>query len=161
MNVTTVVTLVVALGGWVLAATTTWLTYQSKSEENYFRALDWMSGGTQKRNLGIAVIEGSWHKRRIRRISTPLLCSSVIYLLLRSSQHDAAHELNNLRRMMHLLVDTAPRRREHDFHYRALLKALDEKVDPEFRGGLLVPVDDVRGWRARLAQPQNRDRAVR
>lgn len=61
MNVTTAVTLVVALGGWVLAATTTWLTYKTKSDENYYRALDWMSGGTQKRNLGIAAIEGAWH----------------------------------------------------------------------------------------------------
>lgn len=63
VNAAIIVALVVALGGWVLACTTTWLNYKTKIEENYYRALDWLSGGMQKRNLGIAVVEGSWHLR--------------------------------------------------------------------------------------------------
>ena len=63
VNAATIVALVVALGGWVLAGTSTWLNYRTKTEENYYRTLDWLSGGTQKRNLGIAAVEGSWHLR--------------------------------------------------------------------------------------------------
>jgi hypothetical protein len=47
----TVVALVVALGGWVLAGVIAWLNYRTKTEEIFLRALDWLSGGTQKRNM--------------------------------------------------------------------------------------------------------------
>jgi hypothetical protein len=95
----------------------------------------------------------AWHQRRARYISTPLLCSSAIYLILRSNQQDSANELNNLRRIMHLLVDTRRPGREHAFHYAALAEALDAKVAPEFRGGLDVPVQEARAWHTRLKDP--------
>lgn len=151
VNAAIIVALVVALGGWVLAGMTTWLGYKTKSEENLYRAFDWLSGGTQKRNLGIAAVEGSWHLRRVRRLSTPLLCSSAVYLLLRSSENDSPNELNNLYRMMQMLTPAATIRHEHQFHYRMLLDALNEKRKPAFAGGLIVSSEKLDEWQSGVA----------
>jgi hypothetical protein len=148
VNAATIVALVVALGGWVLAGATTWLNYKTKTEENFYRALDWLSGGTQKRNLGIAAVEGSWHLRRVRRLSTPLLCSSAVYLLLRSSESGSPNELNNLYRIMAMITGITKIRHEHEFHYRMLLDALAEKLSPGFSSGLDVPNEKVAEWRS-------------
>jgi hypothetical protein len=151
VNATNIVALVVALGGWALAATTAWLNYKTKTDENFYRALDWLSGGTQKRNLGVAAIEGSWHLRRVRRLSTPLLCSSAVYLLLRSKQDDSANELNNLYRIMEMIASVAKVQDRHEFHYRMLSDALDQKLDPGFFGGLSVSDEKVASWQAKVA----------
>ena len=151
MDAATIVALVVGLGGWVAAGVTTWLSYRTASESNFYKALDWLSGGTQKRNLGIAAIEGSWHTRRTRRLSTPLLCSSAIYLLLRSNEADSANEMNNLYRIMHMLTGSAKIESNQEFHYRLLLRALEEKAAPGFVGGLDVSLKEVMEWRSGVA----------
>lgn len=148
MDTATIVALVVGLGGWVAAGATTWLNYKTASEANFYRALDWLSGGTQKRNLGIAAIEGTWHTRRTRRLSTSLLCASSVYLLLRSGAGDSADEVNNLHRIMQMLIGRAKVERSQEFHYRLLLKALEEKLEPGFTGGLKIPAETVGEWKS-------------
>jgi hypothetical protein len=150
VDAATIVALVVGLGGWIAAGATTWLNYKAATEANFYRALDWLSGGTQKRNLGIAAIEGSWHARRVQRLSTPLLCSSAVYLLLRSMEADSASEVNNLYRIMQLLTARAKIRPVHEFHYGLLLSALDEKLEPGFAGGLHVSPEKLGEWRSRM-----------
>ncbi|MEU4313889.1 hypothetical protein [Nocardia sp. NPDC024068] len=153
MDTTTIVALIVALGGWALAGVTAWLNYRTKVDETFFHALDWLSGGSQKRNLGIAVVESTWQRRRFRRISTPLLCNSAVYLLLRTESRDSPNELNNLRRIMHLL--TAPKKipREHQFHYETLLTALDERpgAQQNDRGLTIIPATELASWKEALA----------
>ena len=39
---------------------------------------------------------------------------------------------------------------EHKFHYRMLLDALDEKLNPGFSGGLNVPNEKVAEWRSEV-----------
>jgi len=148
VNAATIVALIVALGGWILAGASTWLNYKNQTEANFFRALDWLSGGIQKRSLGIAAVEGTWHLRRVRRLSTPVLCGSAIYLLLRSNEHESPSELNNLYRIMALITSVAKIRHEHEFHYQMLLGALSEKLGPGFQGGLNVPAEKVAEWRS-------------
>ena len=72
-------------------------------DEIFFQSLDWLSGGTQKRNLGIAAIEANWDRSRFRQLCVPLLINSAIYLIAESDQADSANELNNLYRMIRLL----------------------------------------------------------
>src|ERR1041384_2755918 len=71
MDATSAIALVVALGGWILAAVTAWINYRAQTAATFFQALDWMPGGTQKRSIGIAAIEGAWHNRRFRHLNTP------------------------------------------------------------------------------------------
>jgi hypothetical protein len=150
VDAATIVALAVGLGGWIAAGATTWLNYKAASEANFYRALDWLSGGTQKRNLGIAAVEGAWHTRRVRRLSTPLLCSSAVYLLLRSDERDSANELNNLYRIMYMLTARPKINASQVFHYRLLLSALGEKLEPGFIGGLDVSSEKVNEWRSKV-----------
>ena len=65
-EVPSIVTLVVAFGGWIL------LFIQMRSNQNtqerartegyLFEGLKWFEGKTQKRNIGIAIVEGYWSR---------------------------------------------------------------------------------------------------
>ena len=66
------------------------IQYRTKSDELFYKALDFLDGGTQRRNLGIAAIELSWNHRRFRPIATALLIGSALYLLLESEQKFAS-----------------------------------------------------------------------
>ncbi len=56
----------IACGGWVVAIITVWLGYrerQNAREEDTLReALSYFTGGTQKRSVGLAFLEGSFKK---------------------------------------------------------------------------------------------------
>jgi len=151
ISLTDIITLIVALGGWVLAALVAWLNYKQKSEEIFFHALDWLSGGTQKRNLGIAAIEGYWQNRSFRELSIALLSNSAIYLLLESRQEDAEHELNNLYRMMNLLLSVKKVSDKNRFHYECLLASVKKAHDNAKRAeGLRVSKENLEKWQHQL-----------
>ena len=88
------------IGGFMVAG----MNYRQKADELFFKSLDFLKGGSQERNLGISAIELYWSKRRHRGVCVSLLSGSAIYLLRQSRQKDAAHELNNLDRIMNLLL---------------------------------------------------------
>jgi hypothetical protein len=144
--------------------------YRMKSDELFYKALDFLGGGTQQRNLGIAAIELSWNKRRFRPISTALLIGSALYLLLESKQEQAAHEVYNLRRIMkHLLhpdkykVSTQA---EYEQLQAALLQARQAAEAREsdtgtvrVSRGLTFSKEELQGWENVLARMQPDDKA--
>jgi hypothetical protein len=86
------------------------LDYAERAHEritsNVFSALSHFAGKTQDRSIGIAVVEGSWAEvPEFHPVLVPLLANQVIYLLSESGQEDKAHEVDNLRRMIDLLVE--------------------------------------------------------
>ena len=56
----TILSLVVAIAGLAVAALNNWLTSRQKSDELFYKTLDWLTGKTQRRNVGIAAIEAHW-----------------------------------------------------------------------------------------------------
>src|SRR5215471_3683243 len=99
-----IATVIGAFIGFVGGMVTARVTYVQKSDELFFKALDFLGGGSQKRNLGIAAIELYWSNKRHRPVCVSLFIGSAIYLLIQSDQDNAAHELHNLDRIMtHLL----------------------------------------------------------
>jgi hypothetical protein len=148
---------IIGLGSLAVAAYTQRQTYRQKADENFFHALNWLTGGSQKRNLAIAAIEAYWQDERFREISIPLLSNSAIYLLLESNQGNAAHELNNLTRMMTLLLSIQSLRVEYRSQYAALLEAVttaegraERRLEGKQEKGLHVNLDELRSWRTRL-----------
>ena len=134
------------IGGLVVAR----YQYRQKSDELFFKALDFLKGKTQARNLGIAAIELYWANRRHRALCTSLLVGTAIYLLLESNQRAKAHELNNLCRVMQLLLSD-PKTLESNIEQR---KALSGAVATAMRGhptGVLVPEDTLKQWASRLS----------
>jgi hypothetical protein len=87
-------------------------TKRSRAQE----ALNWMTGRSQRRNVGIAAIEASWQPRwrrkKFRRLVTPVLCGTALYLISASDQKDAPHELHNLDRVMALLMTSSRKERQ-------------------------------------------------
>ena len=93
-----------ALIGFVGGLTVAAMTFRQKADELFLAGLQYLGGGSQERNLGIAALELAWGSRRHRKIIIPLLGNTASYLLLQSKQRDAAHEIDNLERVMEMLV---------------------------------------------------------
>jgi hypothetical protein len=139
------------VGGFLVAG----MSYQQKADELFFKALDYLGGGSQNRNLGISAIELYWGKRRHRNVCVSLLCGSAIYLLRQSKQDKAAHELNNLDRIMSLLVTNERINESQKLGYRNLRKAVGDAInDAPSRTansrGLNVDLQILNDWKTTL-----------
>lgn len=57
---------VIASGGWIVALFTVWIGYRerrdAREEETLREALGYFTGGTQKRSIGIAFLEGRFRE---------------------------------------------------------------------------------------------------
>ncbi len=140
--------------GFGAALLTTPISYWNATRDRNQRALEWMIQGSQRRNVGIAVIEASWTgwlHRGYRRTVTPILCGSAVYLLQGSGQKTAAHEINNLERIMRLLLANPDRSRFPD-HYSAVLLAVDSRVrgERDDEKGLDLSPERLKDWQRRL-----------
>ena len=138
----TMIAAVIALSGsllgYVVGMITTKLNYQQKQDELFFKSLDFLRGGSQSRNLGISAVQLYWEANRHRTLCVSLLVGSAIFLLLASQQGSAAHEINNLKRIMEILLANKKLRAEQKSHYEALRDALNAKQAPGHVGGLTL-----------------------
>ena len=145
--------------GTVALAVIAWAESKRSKQEMFVNALQWLGGGSQQRNVGLAIIEanlspGWWEKqtqrllgtnRMLLRIYVPLLIGSAIYLLLESDHPDASHELYNLKRLMILLLRD-PKQTEQ---FRCNFECLRDAVVANKAGaedGLDVPADCLKKW---------------
>jgi hypothetical protein len=78
----TAATIIGALIGFVGGLVAARAAYQQKADELFFKALDFLGGGSQKRNLSVAAIELYWSNKRHRPVSVSLLIGSALYLLV-------------------------------------------------------------------------------
>jgi hypothetical protein len=135
------------VGGLIVAV----YGFRQKADELFLAGLQYLEGGSQKRNLGIAAMELSWSSRRHRRVISPLLVGVASYLLLESGQKDAVHEIENLRRIMKLLTSHRGRSSLGDEAKASLLDALKRKSrDPGTDPGLWVTSEQLDDWRKRV-----------
>jgi len=139
-------TIIGALLGFLGGLATARAAYQQKGDELFFKALDFLGGGSQKRNLGIATIEMYWSNKRHRPVSVSLLIGSAIYLLLESGQEDAAHEVHNLERIMTHLLRSESRSFSSRSQYERLLEAVRTAQQPHRTGGLKVQASRLKEW---------------
>ena len=145
-----VATVLGAIVGFVGGLLVAWMGYRQKSDELFFRSFDFLGGGTQKRNLGIAAIELYWSRERHRRVSVSLLIGSALYLLLACDKKDTAHELHNLDRIMSLLLTQAARAASLETHYVRLKDAVEAAKNPDRDRGLEIPQEWLEAWEAKL-----------
>jgi|GEM_PF-2637647 len=132
-----------------------------RTDELFLKALDFLGGGSQKRNLGISAIELYWADTRHKALVISLLIGSAIYLLSESEQKDAAHEQYNLRRMMRLITAVEPGNLSESLRgdYEVLQKVLEQKIESigsarrqggekEKASGLFVESADLEKWKS-------------
>jgi hypothetical protein len=146
----TVIAALIAFLGGLWAAN---LTYQQKGDELFFKALDFLGGGSQRRNLGISAIELYWNSKRHRPICVSLLVGSALYLLLESKNQEKIHEINNLLRMMDLLLFKNSISGDAQFKQYLLLKnAVEKSKLSTLSTGLAITTSQRDDWLSRLEE---------
>lgn len=113
-----------------LAITTFLERVRHQKEQTLLRALECLTGGSQKRSVGIALIEGLWHKGHpYHRAILPALTNQAVYLLL-ETESSGRHQFHNWLRIMELILrpPAAP-----EFHglYCELSEALSERASED------------------------------
>jgi len=110
---------------------------RQQQREILYESLKWFEGGTQNRSIGIAVVTTSWQAYpEFRELWIEVVANQAIYLLTGSKQGEKAHEHDNLRRMLGLLVREATLLTKET---KAVLCAtIQEKLGGTIAGGLTL-----------------------
>ena len=108
---------------------------RARLQAHFLDSLKWFEGKTQKRSIGTAVVEGNWDRfSDLRPMWIPILTNQAGYLLAESGQEDAFHELENLNRIMRLLL-AAPHSLTRD-QKEGIRAAIDRNAKGEGLKGL-------------------------
>lgn len=162
MEAGTIVALIFGGLGWVLAVIQTIQRHQEVRANQLLDALGYLTGKTQARNVGIAILQGlAPRSRQFRGAVVPLLANQAIYLLEESGEGSKAHEVENLRRIMNLATGLSTGK---DFvgrpyasesirsSLRELRHSVDRKLDGRTAAGLTVDTDQLQAWHQALEQ---------
>src|ERR1700722_1898265 len=78
--------------------------YERYIRETLIRALEYLTAGSQKRSVGIALIEGLWYRKHpYYRAIIPALTNQAVYLLLETDSK-GRHQLHTWLRIMDLIL---------------------------------------------------------
>jgi hypothetical protein len=122
-------------------------------EQIILSSLDYFTGKTQRRNVGIAMLQGAWSKApHLRSIFVPLLVNQALYLLEESEQEEARHERENLDRIMELVINSRPFDVASADTYQRLHDSLERRINRTMGSrGVVVEEDTLRTWLDALA----------
>jgi len=138
----------------VLAVTGLVERRSDRKRETMLKALENLTGGPQKRSVGIALIEGLWYDGHpFDRALMPGLVNQAVYLLLETESGDRRHEIHNWLRIMALIFRVPPRKEFRDLYCEladALFRRSDEEEEMPPRGLAIAP-GTAKRWHQRLA----------
>ena|ERR1700759_220894 len=144
---------IIAGGGWLVAIFTLTLGFierrQAREEERLGRTLDYFEGGSQRRGIGIALIEGLWvNKTRHHDVIVPLIANQIIYLLLSTKSVDA-HNERNLVRMIMILRSIPNLKSKYPERWGDVCDAIARKLEGEQKG---IPISSqtLKTWMQEL-----------
>lgn len=111
----------IACGGWVVAIFLAYLGYAERKSgqqaDLLLKTVAYFEGGTQKRSIGIALVEGLLQKNSNHAgVLVPLLTNQFVYLLLHPDVKESIHEERNLVRLFNLLSSTPSLRTQREHH---------------------------------------------
>jgi hypothetical protein len=123
--------IILAGGGWVVAFVALLFGYrerkQAREEERLAQTLGYFDGGSQRRSIGIALIEGLWvNNPRHHDVIVPLVANQIVYLLLSTESLDA-HNERNLVRLFMILKSIPNLRQRYDLPFGDVANAIYEK----------------------------------
>ena len=132
-----------ASGGWLVAILTLVIGYlerrQGREEERLAETLEYFVGGSQRRSVGIALIEGLWaNKPRHHAVIVPLIANQIVYLLLSTDSVDI-HNKRNLERLFDILITVPNLRRKYLRPSTDVLRAIRQKLEGNEKGIPLSP----------------------
>jgi hypothetical protein len=155
MKTTEIITLIIAFGGWLLAILQYLMGYyerkKSKNDEILLRTVDYFTGGSQKRSVGISLIEGLIKdKNEYYEIIAPLLANQFVYLLLVSDSEPSVHEERNLVRIFFILkkIFQSDRHRYADIK-NEILDAILRRKDGE-KSSINISLQTLEIWKQQI-----------
>lgn len=140
---------ILASGGWLVAILTLMLGYrerkQAREEERLAQTLDYFGGGSQRRSIGIALLEGLWvNKPRHHDVIVPLVANQIVYLLLSTESADAHNERNLVR--LFTILKSVPNLNEKYWNRRCdVADAIYRKLEGE-KKGIPVSTPTLNSW---------------
>ncbi len=140
----------------------------ARLEEHVFNSLQWLSGGTQKRSIGIAVIDANWENKKLshlRETWISVLVAQAVYLLAEQDRKETKqrqHEITNANNILRILEKTVKETELLDNrHVKELERALAAREEEEkatkgnSKHGPELPEKSVEQWQ-KLANEINR-----
>jgi hypothetical protein len=145
------IALVAAIGGWVVALVTLGIGYverkATRQEDLLGKTLGYFDGGSQRRSIGISLLEGIWiHKSATHPVIVPLIANQIVYLLHSTESRDA-HNERNLVRLVTLLQQIPDlQQRYHDRWADVCDSILQKLEDEDSVKGIFVPSQTLKIW---------------
>ncbi len=125
--------------------------YRQEKQNTLIRALEYLTGGSQKRSVGIALIEGLWHKKHpYYRAILPALTNQAVYLLL-VTKSKGPHQSQNFSRIMNLLL-SAPYDAGFEAYFIQIIEALRLREQKTMPSGIELAAPVARAWIKKLAE---------
>ena len=151
---TNFLTWIVASGGWIVAIFLAWLGYRERRElqhtERLMKTVAYFEGGTQKRSIGLALVEGLLSLRDSHaEVLIPLLANQFVYLLLNPEVRNSVHEERNLVRIFVLLSRVSDLQSRHHDSWCEVGDAIYRRLEGE-QSGLSIAEPTLRLWRKKL-----------
>ena len=158
MNRTEIITIILACGGWIVAILQATLGFferkKEKNDEILLKTVEYFTGGSQKRSVGISLIEGLIkEKKSYHDIVAPLLANQFVYLLLSSDSDSAIHEERNLVRIYFLLESIIEFDKAKHWHTRnEVLDAISRRLEHREKSKINISDVTLVLWKKELEQ---------
>jgi hypothetical protein len=149
-------TFVIAMGGWLVVIVQTLIGYWERKnnhkDEILLKAADYFAGGTQKRSIGISLIEGMIKlNKKYYAVIIPLLTNQFVYLLLQSNTESPIHEERNLVRIFSLLKEMISSDEEQFLYSKCeILDAIHRRLEGNEQSSLIISSVTLDIWRGEL-----------
>jgi len=153
---TKILTLIIATGGWIVVIIQTFLGFaerQNKHKDDILlKAAEYFTGGTQKRSIGISLIEGMIKSnKKYYDVIIPLLSNQFVYLLLQSDTKSPIHEERNLVRIYFLLKHMINSNKSKYHHDNCeVLDAIGRRLDGDEKSTLTVSIQTLELWKKEI-----------
>lgn len=120
------------------------LQQQDRMERHLLDSLKWFEGGTQKRSIGVSVVEANWGTHeRLRPTWRAVLVSQAVYLLAETKETRSQHEIENCGRVRRLL---ALEQKKLSAGQKSAIHTALAAREQHAAGGLELPVDELAHW---------------
>ncbi len=151
-----------AILGWVLAVTSMLLNFFERkrisNNDLLLKALGYFEGGTQKRSIGISLIEGLIkEKRDYSNVLIPLLTNQTVYLLLQNKTETRIHEERNVIRIFNLLEELLKNDKsgKNKFHNTEIIEAIDRRLIETIKFSIKIPAETLKLRKKRFEEILN------
>lgn len=157
MTRTEIITIIVASGGWIVAIAQATFSFlerrKEKNDEILLRTVEYFTGGSQKRSVGISLIEGLIkQKKSYHEIVAPLLANQFVYLLL-SSDSESVNEERNLVRIYFVLKSILDSDKEKHWNTRCeVLDAITRRMENGEKSKINVANETLQLWKKGLEE---------